>query len=159
MIRRIVFFGACAGSAVLSVCGGAEIYGLLHPARRGATRIHVPPVAIALARVQSRAAYDTALHAIIDRNLFRRDRSPAQERVQPIAAPLTPPVARPHVELRGLMGGPPWEVLLDGVPGHQSSVLMRVGQTIGGVTVTSVKEGTVLLKGADTVWHLTLRRQ
>jgi hypothetical protein len=64
---------------------------------------------------------------------------------------------QPHIELRGLMGGPPWQVLIDGVPGHPSSVLVRVGESVGGITVIGVKAGTVLLKGADTVWHLALR--
>ena len=159
MIRRMVLVGIWAAAVSLCAFGAIDMYGLLHPATRQSTPNPIPALIVTSARSHAIAAYDTALDVIVDGNLFRRDRSEAEEVVQTASSLPKPVVQRPRIELRGLMGGPPWEVLLDGMPGHPSSVLMRVGQTIAGITVAAVKSGTVVLTGADTIWHLTLRRQ
>ena len=158
MIRRMVFAVSWSSTVLVCALGGAETYAVLHPAPRARGQIQIPPLAIAPTPLPNAAAHDSALGAIIEGNLFRRDRSPAVVTAQPAASPPKAIIQRPHLELRGLMGGPPWQVLLDGVPGHQSSVLMRVGQSIGGITVTAVNAGTVVLNGADTIWQLTLRK-
>lgn len=154
-MKRLLLIGLWTLSLGLFSLGTMETYGLLHATQRAAPPFAVPPLSVISRRTLTAAAYDSALSNIIQGNVFRRDRSPAAEVAQPSALAPRPP--RPHIELRGVMGGPPWQVLIDGVPGHQSSVLMRVGESVGGITVMGVKAGTVVLKGADTVWHLTLR--
>ena len=145
-------------SVVLFVLGATETYGLVHASSHMPALASVPSLAITEKRSAAPGVYDTAMHEIVEGNVFRRDRSPAEAMAQPTPSIPKPVIQRPHLELRGLMGGPPWEVLLEGMPGHQSSVLMRVGQSIGGIKLTAVNTGAVVLRGADTVWHLTLRK-
>lgn len=141
-------FGVCA-------LGAMETYRVLHDRPRVASSSGIPALAVMSTRTLTGAAYDSAVSAVIAGNLFRRDRSPATEMAQATTISKTP-LQRPHIELRGLMGGPPWQALIDGVPGHPSSVLMRVGESVGGITVSSIRAGSVVVRGADTVWHLTL---
>lgn len=156
-MRRLLLIGLWASSLGLCVLGTIETYGLLHATPRAAPPFGISALSVTSRRTLTAAAYDSAVSDVIAGNVFRRHRSSAAEIAQQSALVPRPPMQRPHIELRGVMGGPPWQVLIDGVPGHQSSVLMRVGESVGGITVVGVKAGTVVLKGADTVWHLALR--
>ncbi|MBA3889832.1 MAG: hypothetical protein H0X64_04815 [Gemmatimonadaceae bacterium] len=97
-----------------------------------------------------------AVAIITDGDLFRIHRGD-QAPVTGFTAPPAPSAPRPQLALRGLVGGPPWEVLVDGIPGRQGTTVLRVGEEASGVTVTSVRRGTVVAKGYDTTWTLTLR--
>jgi hypothetical protein len=68
--------------------------------------------------------------------------------------PMLPP--KPALRLRGILGGPPWDVLIEGVPGREGAVVARVGQTLGGVTIRAVHRDTVIVRGMDTTWKLTI---
>jgi hypothetical protein len=101
-----------------------------------------------------------AVETIADGNLFRPDRS-RPEKVPVVAVQGQPPVPqppKPALKLRGLIGGPPWDVLLEGIPGRDGAVVARVGQTLGGITVRAVRRDTVIAQGMDTTWKLTLVR-
>lgn len=94
---------------------------------------------------------------------FRLDRRPADVPFGTQAAASTPPVpgpnaARPNLSLSGLVGGPQWVALIDGVPGHEGSVLLRVGDTLGGIQVRAVTATTATISGFDTTWKLTVKR-
>lgn len=114
------------------------------------------------------AAVDTsglapAAATIRNRNPFRLERKPATVRYNPwepahpvVSAP--PPPARPSLSLVGLLGGPPWNVLIAGVPGRQSGVLLRLGQEVNGIRFTELRADTVVLAGLDTTWLLLPRR-
>lgn len=81
--------------------------------------------------------------------------SPALEGVAP------PPVARPprpNLVLRGIVGGPPWSAIVDGVPGRDGSTLLRRGDSVASYVIRAVGRDTVTLKGADTTWQLTVKR-
>jgi hypothetical protein len=69
---------------------------------------------------------------------------------------MAPP--KPMLRLRGLVGGPPWDALIEGIPGHEGAVVARVGQTLGGITVRAVRRDTVIARGMDTTWKLTIGR-
>lgn len=71
-------------------------------------------------------------------------------------APEPPPV--PPLTLVGVLGGPPWEALVAGVPDHAGSILVREGDRVAGFQVVRVARDTVRLQGADTTLILTLRR-
>jgi hypothetical protein len=97
-----------------------------------------------------------AAAAIADGNLFRANRRAGA--VFPASAPPDAVVAsKPQLVLRGVVGGPPWEVLLEGLPGREGTTVMRLGQEIAGVTPISVRPGTATLRGYDTLWTLTFR--
>jgi hypothetical protein len=102
-----------------------------------------------------------ALAALIESgDPFRLDRHPAAVAYRadldggaPQPAPL-----RPALVLKGVLGGPPWEAILEGLPGREGSVLVTAGQRFGPLRVQSVRPDTVIVKGTDTTWVLTVRR-
>ena len=75
-------------------------------------------------------------------------------------APPSPPPKPPHpiLSLTGILGGPPWDALVDGIPGHEGSLLVHTGQTIGALRVRSITRDTVIVTGEDTTWRLALKR-
>lgn len=96
------------------------------------------------------------------RNPFRLDRKPTAVRYNPwepvIAnAPPPPPPVRPPLALAGLVG-PPWNALVEGIPGREGGVLLQVGDSVNGIRFVALRGDTVLLAGYDTTWSLTARR-
>lgn len=92
---------------------------------------------------------------------FRLDRRPAAVpfRVELEGAPpAAPSPSRPALSLRGVVGGPPWEALVEGFPGREGSVLVRRGDRVGDLAVRRVAPDTVVISGQDTTWTLTLRK-
>jgi hypothetical protein len=75
---------------------------------------------------------------------------------------LSPPPAsarpRPMPILQGLIGrATRWEAVLAGIPGHDGSVVVRVGDTLAGLRIRRIDRDTVVVVAADTAWKLTLR--
>lgn len=98
---------------------------------------------------------------LVTRDPFRVDRRPATVAYSPAleSGPPPPPrPPRPTLAVAGIIGGPPWEALIEGVPGRQGSVLVRRGDTISGLRVRSVGRDTVHITGMDTTWTLSVRR-
>jgi len=98
----------------------------------------------------------------IDNDPFRLARQPATVRYSSAPAAPLPPVAaaapRPTLILRGIVGGPPWSAILEGVPGREGTTMLRPGDSAGVLVVRSVGRDTVIIKGADTTWRLTVKR-
>jgi hypothetical protein len=109
-----------------------------------------------------RAAIMRAAEAAIDGDLFRPDRDGTDS--PPPAAPLVnatvpPPAApKPRLVLRGIIGGPPWDAVLEGIPGSQRSVVVRTGDSIAGLKIRLIRRDTVTVHGLDTTWTLTIAR-
>lgn len=99
-----------------------------------------------------------------EKNPFRLDRRPPDLTYQPesegVPMPLSeqPPPFRPPLALAGVLGGPPWEAVIEGVPGREAGVLVRRGDELGELRVTTVGPERVVIRGADTTWVLTLKR-
>jgi hypothetical protein len=70
--------------------------------------------------------------------------------------PVTPP--KPRLVLRGILGGPPWDALIEGIPGREGSAVVRTGDKLAGLLIRSVRRDTVVVRGADTTWKLTMGR-
>lgn len=62
----------------------------------------------------------------------------------------------PTLTIAGIVGGPPWTALMNGVPGRDGSASVRAGDTIAGTRVIAVARTSVTLSMADTTWRLTL---
>jgi hypothetical protein len=58
--------------------------------------------------------------------------------------------------LRGIVGGPPWQAIVDGIPGIPDGSVLKAGQTFEKYVIRSVSKDTVIVQGPDTTWHLTL---
>lgn len=91
---------------------------------------------------------------------FRLERKPSSVAYRPEleGLPPTPVAPRPNLRVTGIIGGPPWQAILDGVPGREGSVVVRAGDVIAeqGLTVRAVRRDTVVVHGRDTIWVLTV---
>jgi len=104
---------------------------------------------------------ESAAGVVARQNLFRLDRTEADP--TSVSAPMMPTMtapmmSRPRLQLRGILGGPPWDALVEGVPGRDGAVVLRVGQTMSGITLRAVRRDSAFASGFDTTWALSLRR-
>jgi hypothetical protein len=116
--------------------------------------IEVPPPR---AFTDSEAAHLTA------GNPFRASRQPPAVRgrgldqpVPTVAAAPTPP--RPAYRFTGVLGGPPWSVVLEGVPGFQSGLVIGLNEEKAGVRVRRLEGDTLELTVGDSTIILRLGR-
>jgi hypothetical protein len=112
------------------------------PAPTGTT----PNLTVAVARLQ-------------ERNPFRFDRRPAAVRYdpwQPPTAIATAQVASRTIPvITGILGGPPWLAVVEGLPGQESAVVLGIGERSSGHTVRAIRGDTVVIATEDTVFRLT----
>lgn len=66
------------------------------------------------------------------------------------------PAPRPQLALRAIVGGPPWQAVVDGLPGQQPGTIVRSGDSYDRLTVRAVGRDTVVIQASDTTWKLTL---
>jgi hypothetical protein len=118
----------------------------------------VSPVATDTADIAAAAAQ------MRDRDPFRWERRPSDVRFNPWEPATTPisslpaPPPRPALGLVGIVGGPSWIALVEGIPGREGGVVLRVGETTGGIRLDAVHGDTARLSGFDTTWVLTPRQ-
>ena len=123
----------------------------------------LPVVAARPPRIPSDSLAE-ALDIVRDGNLFRHERESVSTDELTSAAPLSttvtvvPKPPKPMLMLRGLLGGPPWTALIEGLPSREGAVVLRLGETHAGVTFRGVRHDTVAIVGFDTTWKLTVRR-
>jgi hypothetical protein len=67
-----------------------------------------------------------------------------------------PPPPRPRLLVSGIVG-PPWQALLEGVPGREGAVVVRAGDVLGELRVREITGTTVVVASPDTTWRLTVR--
>ena len=97
---------------------------------------------------------------IVDGDLFRASRAPSPVAFGSTTEGATPQAPRPLRPLLSVTGiiGPPWEAVIEGVPGKEAGVVVRRGDRHGELHVQSVRRDSVVIQGADTTWRLTMRR-
>ena len=104
-----------------------------------------------------------AEEAIVTNDPFRLSNSPPAVRYDPasdgaVAGILAgPPQARPTLVLKAIVGGPPWQAVIDGIPGQPSGTVARAGSKFDRFTVRVVTRDSVVVQGADTSWVLSFR--
>jgi hypothetical protein len=102
-----------------------------------------------------------ALDVILSQNLFRLDRRAEGSAMKATPTPVPPQAAgvpKPRFVLRGILGGPPWDAVLEGIPGREGSVVVRTRDSVAGFLIRSVHRDTVVVHGMDTTWRLTMGR-
>jgi hypothetical protein len=108
-------------------------------------------------------APDTLVALAARRPLFRPARRPAAVRFDPArqeqaaSPPSAPPVERPALALSGILWGAEPAAILEGLPGTEGSTVVRRGEVVGGIRVTRIEQGRVVLVGRDTTWRLEVR--
>jgi hypothetical protein len=96
---------------------------------------------------------------------FRLSNTPASVRYDPSiegspgalntgVAPL-----RPQFTLKAIVGGPPWQAIVDGIPGQPPGTIVRNGLAFEKLVVRSVTRDSIVIQGPDTTWVLTFRRR
>ena len=117
-------------------------------------------------RVVPPARLAAAGRAVTGGNPFRLDRAPAPIGFnQPpgmmpgMPGPyVPPPPPRPQLSVTGIVG-PPWQAVLEGVPGREGTgVVVRRGDVLGDLRIRDVTRTTVVVSAPDTTWRLTVRR-
>lgn len=73
----------------------------------------------------------------------------------PMSAPLPP---KSVLTLKAIIGGPPWQGVIDGFPGHPEGTLVTLGDKIERFTVKGIGRDTVVIQAPDTLYRLTLKR-
>lgn len=99
---------------------------------------------------------------LIDNNPFRLSNEPPTVRygVTPPppktnVTPARPP--KPSLLLRGVLGGPPWRAIIEGIPGAPTAVVVREGERVGSLLVKEIRLAAVIVTGVDTAWKLAIR--
>ena len=107
-----------------------------------------------------------AASTVAESDPFRLSNAPASVAYSPAqeAGGLTAPAAaaairiRPTLSLKGIIGGPPWQAIVEGIPGQPSGAVVRPGMAFDKLVIRSISRDTVLVQGPDTSWKLTLGR-
>lgn len=131
--------------------------GTMHTAPASAATLSA---AVAEAVLVSGDTLQSAAGILVARDPFRLERKPSavayrldvETRWSPPSSP-----AKPSLELAGILGGPPWQAVLLGLPGRKGSLVVRAGESVEGFAVVRVGRDTVVVRGADTTWILTVR--
>lgn len=81
----------------------------------------------------------------------RYGESPREAEIPPPA-----PARLPSLAVRAIVGGPPWQALIEGLPGSQGATVVRIGDVYAGLTVRRIDSARVVLRGLDSTWVLAL---
>lgn len=105
----------------------------------------------------------SAAAALRNRNPFRIERSPTAVRFGSPPVVVPPPIPdptppRPQPVLAGIVGGPPWLAVIEGIPGREAGVLLAEGEEVGGVRLERLRGDTAVLSSQDTTWVLVPKR-
>lgn len=131
-----------------------------------AVPLEIPPTTSARTRWSDSALAESAA-TLVDNDPFRLANEPSSVRFDARSEgtsgsegsqPFSPPPVRPTFALRAIVGGPPWQAIVDGFPGQAASMIVRKGSVVDRISVTNVTRDSVLLRGPDTAWVLTFRR-
>ena len=124
-------------------------------------------VSIAGPRAHPPEATDSALAEAEDLTVtndpFRLANSPSALRFDPasdamsVAGGSTIPQPRPVLVLKAIVGGPPWQAVIDGIPGQPPGTFAKQGNRFNKLTIRAVTRDSVIVQGADTAWVLSFK--
>ena len=109
---------------------------------------------------------DVLADVIVRRDPFRLANRPAMVVFSPtsqittmagVPVPPPPAIVRPTLVLKAIIGGPPWQAVVDGLPSRGPDAIVNVGDAIDRFHVVSVTAQAVVIKGPDTSWTLTMQ--
>lgn len=162
MTRRRVELALWIAALVLAVLAGVRMRAVaMAIARTPATALSwetygAPPSVHAL----NSAIVVAASESLVTRDPFRLERRPSGVPYSAATEGVPPPAPRPPrptLAVAGIVGGPPWEAIITGIPGRTEAAVVRRGDTLGALHVRSITKDTVRITGLDTTWVLTVR--
>jgi len=119
------------------------------------------PMQAAPSPALSRQQVDSLAAIAVARDPFRLARAPAAAVYDPQrgAEPVPAPSPKPTLTLDGIVwdpGSAPAAVL-EGFPGVEGSRVVRVGETVGGLKISTIGRDRVVVVGMDTTWNLRVK--
>jgi hypothetical protein len=152
--------------ASLFVAGSLAAFAVAGLRWRAASPPQLPRRRIALAHATMRprpsdSVLADAEDATVSNDPFRLANEAASVRFDPAVEGGSPatmvPVVRPTLVLKAIIGGPPWQAVIDGIPGQPSGTIAGPGARFDKLVVRSVTRDTVVVQGPDTTWSLAFR--
>ncbi|HEY0014670.1 MAG TPA: hypothetical protein VGC13_00065 [Longimicrobium sp.] len=142
--------------------------------RRAEPEVQAPPSALTATPAEPRRVprdrLEAAAQSVAGGNPFRLDRVPAPLGFnQPGAGMMPgmpgmmpppyepPPPPRPQLFVSGIIG-PPWQAMLEGVPGREGAVVVKRGDVLGDLRIREITQTVVVVASPDTTWRLPVRR-
>lgn len=118
-----------------------------------------------LATIASADSLDTLVDVIRDGDVFRLARRPSNtafEAKSPLSAsvqqnPPPQPTIHAPLLLKAIVGGPPWQAVIDGIPGQPAGTLVRSGDKYEKIVVRSIGRDTVVIQSPDSTFRLVMR--
>ncbi|HTI62342.1 MAG TPA: hypothetical protein VL524_02455 [Gemmatimonadaceae bacterium] len=162
-MRQSAFHALAA--AVCAVLSGAAVV-RWHDAAPSASApvATVPPIAPTFADSLDEALA-SAEESIVSNDPFRLANIPAAVRYDPgdelaLSASGVSQLAplRPTITLKAIVGGPPWQAVVDGLPGQPANTVVQAGSRYDKLVARSVTRDSVVIQGPDTTWVLSFRR-
>lgn len=102
------------------------------------------------------------VESLIERGIFSYAAQPSEpgpaESQAPTPEPPPPPPPRPQLVVTGIVGGPPWMAVVEGLPGRSEAAVVGSGDRVGTLVVRRVTATSVEIVAPDTVWNLAVRR-
>ncbi len=142
---------------LLLACLGAWVFATTRLRGALTTEIVGPMPLDARPSVRPKVVHDVSL--ISRQGAFRPlgGRSPAT--ADTVSAPPPTPMEVPPVELKGIMGGPPWLAVLSRSGSAGEDRVLRSGDSLDLVAVRAVKADGVTLRFRDSTWTILLREE
>ncbi len=154
------------GVTSLLVAGSAAAFAVAAHRWRAASPPQLPHRTIALAHAATRrrpsdSVLADAEDATVTNDPFRLANEPPSVRFDPAVEGEAPtsmvPVVRPMLVLKAIIGGPPWQAVIDGIPGQPPGTIASPGARFDKLVVRSVTRDTVVVQGPDTTWSLAFK--
>lgn len=107
---------------------------------------------------------EAAEDVIVTNDAFRLSNEPADAAFDPGAGDAGPtaiglaPQLRPILTLKAIVGGPPWQAVVDGLPGQLPNTVVQSGSAFDKLVARAVTRDSVVIQGPDTTWVLSFRR-
>jgi len=150
--------GLSVATLALSLVAVYRWGGMQHQPPQAATVSAAPTTEAAT----SAALLSEAALAAMEQNPFRLSRAPSDVAFVPrriaMATPSGPPAFRGLLVLKGIVGGPPWHAVIDGLPGQPPGTMVSAGSTFEKLVIRTISRDTVVVQAPDTVWRLTLMK-
>jgi hypothetical protein len=154
------------GTVPILLVASVVAWGLGFERWRAAAPLENPPHRIAVAHAPERpqptdSALDDAQDATVANDPFRLANEPPSVRYDPSAdgviASAPVPLVRPTLTLKAIIGGPPWQAVIDGIPGQPPGTIAGPGVRFDKLVIRSVSRDSVVVQGPDTSWVLGFR--
>ncbi len=157
-----VIWGAIAAVLLLGARQTVRAYGRApidgHNARPVRQRAGTTPALVMF----DGESLDSAATLVVAHDVFRLERKPATVAYSVTPTGFIAPSAQTtptiRIALQGTIGGPPWHAIISGVPGHDGTIVVSAGDTLGGVAIRRVNRDSVTVRVKDSTWTVTLGR-